>query len=289
MLRCALNTAMLIALCTLGSTSRSQDTAAKQDQSQAKEWAERASQLALAEARAYEFHLGKDQGLPLKLVEQPVLKWSNTYEASVYGNVFVWTRSGRPQVIASIFKFFSPKVSFDGEFHSLAAGPIRATKQDENVWQPAEGGIELKPLADAAAPAKSRASRLTQMRELARSFSAEVTTVIEPKTKHRLRLLPQPLYRYGGESEDLLDGALFAFARETDPDVVLMIEARGDKPPRWEFALARMHVGALSARYHDKEIWSVGEHKHPYLRKSEPYTLFQDLREPKLDRSRISP
>jgi hypothetical protein len=53
-------------------------------------------------------------------------------------------------------------------------------------------------LADAPAPAKTARARLTQMREIARSFSADMVTVIEPKTKHHLRLLPQPLLQYVG-------------------------------------------------------------------------------------------
>src|SRR5262249_3127282 len=154
-------------------------------------------------------------------------KWSNTYNLSVYGSVFVWTHAGRPEVMACIFKFYSPKLGFQAEFHSLAAEPLTAVKNDEVVWQPSRAGVAFAPLADAPAPAKTASGRLTQMREMARNFSADLTTVIAPKTKHHLRLLPQPLMRYGSDSKGLLDGALFVFARETDPDVVLMLEARG--------------------------------------------------------------
>ncbi len=123
------------------------------------------------------------------------------------------------------------------------------------------------------------------MREIARSFSSDMVTVNEPKTRHGLRLLPQPLLRYGGgaDSKELLDGGLFAFARETDPDVVLMLEARGADAPRFEYALARMHVGELAARHRDKQVWSVEELKHPYVRKTGPYTLFQYVTEPKVE------
>jgi hypothetical protein len=62
-----------------------------------------------------------------------------------------------------------------------------------------------------------------------------------------------------------------------------MLEARGAEAPRWEFALARMHVGALSASYRSKPVWSVEELKHPYARKTGPYTLFQKVTEPRVD------
>jgi hypothetical protein len=218
------------------------------------------------------------------LVEKPVLKWSNTYEGSIYGSALVWTRAGRPEVVACMFKFYTGKVSFDAEFHSLAEGPLTAVKDGHIVWQPAEAGVSIKPVDDAPTPAKTATGRLVQMREIARSFSAEMTTVLEPKTKHGLRLLTQPLMRYGGgDSKEVLDGALFGFARATDPDVILVLEARGAESPRWEYAVARMHVGALSAAYRDRQVWSVEELKHPYLRKSGPYTLFQYVPEPKVD------
>jgi hypothetical protein len=284
----ALRAAVFAALCMLGSamlpsSSWAQGKPTTDEQAQAKEWAERASRLALAEARAYEFHLREKDGPRLELSKQPILKWSNTYNMSVYGSVFVWTRSGRPEVIGSIFKFYSPRLGFQAEFHSLAAEPLTAVKNDEVVWQPSKAGVAFKPLADAPAPAKTATGRLVQMRDIARNFSADVTTVIAPKTKHHLRLLPQPLMRYGGSSEHLLDGALFAFARETDPDVVLLLEARGGEAPHWESALARMHVGALNAQYRDKVVWSVEELIHPYLRKNESYMHTQKLPEPKVD------
>jgi hypothetical protein len=81
----------------------------------------------------------------------------------------------------------------------------------------------------------------------------------------------------------LFGGALFAFMRETDPDVILVLEARGAKAARWEFAMVRMSVGALSVRHRNDEVWNVRELEHPYLRKNEEYTFFQKLPEPKTD------
>lgn len=288
--------ALVATVCVLGSASWSQTKSTSDDQ--AKQWAERASRLALAEARAYDIRIGKQDGPRLELVERPVLKWSNTFEASVYGSAFVWMHRGRPEAIACMFKFYTTKVSFDAEFHSLSESPLTAAKDGEVVWRPSEAGVSLKEVPGAPAPAKTATGRLVQMREIARSFSTDMMTVIEPKTKHDLRLLPQPLVRYGGGDSkelldaglldaELLDGGLFAFTRETDPDLVLMLEARGTDAPRWEYALARMHVGALTASHRGKQVWSVEELKHPYLRKTGPYTLFQNVTEPKVDEPKV--
>ncbi|HZL90838.1 MAG TPA: ATP-binding protein [Pirellulaceae bacterium] len=253
--------------------------------SQAKAWAERAAKMALAEARAWDIRLEKEDGPQAKLIEQPVLKWSNTYEASVYGSAFVWTQDGRPAAIACIYKFFTTDIKFDAEFHSLATAPLVAIKEKQTAWQPQDAGVEFKWLAAAATPAKTAGQRLVQMRDLAREFSADMTAVID-KTQHRLRLLTQPLYRYRSGSQAVLDGAIFAFARETDPDVLLLLEATAPsegKSSTWQFAIARMHVGALLVKHGDKEVWSVTEMSWPYGRKNERYSLFQKIPEPKVD------
>jgi hypothetical protein len=247
---------------------------------QTRAWAAEAARLAAAEVHSYEIHVGDVNGPPLELNEQPALKWSNTYEATVFGSVHFWIREGRPAAIASLYKFFTTKDEFSAELHSLAEGPLIARKKEAIVWQPAEPGIEFRPAPDVNAPAATAVGRLSQMRDIARSFSTELTTVID-KTEHTLRLLPQPLLRYAGKDGKVTDGAVFAYARATDPDVILLLEARrhGDAE-RWEYALARMNVGTLKATYREREVWSVEELSHPYHRPNEPYTLFQNLPQP---------
>ncbi len=139
-----------------GTAAWGQNKAKPVAEEQAKVWAERASRLALAEARAYDIRVGKEDGPRLELVERPILKWSNTYEASVYGSAFVWTRRGRPEAIACIFKFYTTKVSFDAEFHSLSESPLTAMKDGEAVWQPSEAGVSLKEVPGAPAPPRRR-------------------------------------------------------------------------------------------------------------------------------------
>ena len=276
----------MAALCAGATSAQEQPPVGKAPEpSQAKAWAQRAAKMALAEARGWDIHLGTADGPRATLIEQPVLKWSNTYEASVYGSSFVWTHDGRPVAIACVFKFFTNDIKFAAEFHSLATLPIVASKDKQVPWQPAKAGVDFKPLSAAATPAGSAGTRLVQMRDLAREFSAELITVID-KTKHRLRLLPQPLLRYRSDSQGVLDGALFAFARETDPDVLLLLEATAPaegKPSTWQYAIARMHVGALAVKHGDKEIWNAAEMTHPYVRKNEPYSLFQNIPEPDVD------
>jgi hypothetical protein len=56
----------------------------------------------------------------------------------------------------------------------------------------------------------------------------------------QLRLMPKPWLRYGEAGSAVQDGALFAFAVGTEPEVALMIEARWSLSGglRWEYGLA---------------------------------------------------
>lgn len=249
---------------------------------QEKVWSEQAMRLAAAEAQKYEIRLGASEGPQLTLADKPALRWSNNEDATIHGSVVWWMHKGRPEAVASIFKFFTVKDEFSAELHSLAEGPLVAIKDGHIVWKPAGAGVTFTPLADAAAPARSAPSRLTQMRAIARDFTGTMTTF--DKTTHPLRLLSQPLVRYAGEKEHPLDGTMFAYARATDPDVILLLEARADVggAQKWHYALARMHCGAVAMSYRDREVWSRDQLSHPFERPTGEYTLFQDLPEPPL-------
>jgi hypothetical protein len=117
------------------------------------------------------------------------------------------------------------------------------------------------------------------MKAIARNFSSTFLRMVDRDEKSRieLRLLPQPLYRYerdvtADDKTGLLDGALFAFAQGTDPQSLLLLEARrnGSKS-EWMFAFARSASGALDARYRGQVVWSVPKYdfeadpKSPFL------------------------
>src|SRR5215475_14566430 len=80
---------------------------------------EAALKLTQAAAAEYEIRVGDDDK-PLELQREPVLKWSNPDRGEVHGNVFLWTRDGRPLVVASLFKWFTPHTHMSHEFQSLA-------------------------------------------------------------------------------------------------------------------------------------------------------------------------
>ncbi len=144
------------------------------------------------------------------------------------------------------------KALLDAERRSWSA----ASRDGSEAWNARTPGMELKPLSEAPAPAATAAERLRQMRNAVRQFRAEATS--REGERSQLRLLSSPLYRCEKTEGDLIDGALFAFVQATDPDVVLLIEARRGAA-EWQYGLARLNSIALRAFFRDREVWSAPE------------------------------
>jgi hypothetical protein len=194
---------------------------------------------------------------PLELEPGPLLKTSSPVMGSLHGGLFVWTSGGRPAVVAHIYKWYSPHQLLGVAFHSLTREKLIAEREGKVVWSPSRAGIQFKPVPGAPAPADSPAARLRQMRALAAQFSANHTTP-EGVTRE-LRLLTQPVYRYRDTGPDLIDGALFAFVQVTDPEVLVLVEARRDDHGKaaWEFAFWRDTFTGAKASHKGLEVWSV--------------------------------
>jgi hypothetical protein len=244
---------------------------------------EAAFKVALASAAEYEFRVGADEkDKPLELVREPKLKWSNPTNSDVQGSVFVWTREGRPLVVGSIYKWFSPQtiraqggLVMQHEFHSLAEGPLSARFHGRSVWATEEAGLKLMAVPDAAVPVANEVQRRLQLRKLAKEFSG-VAHYRNETSDTELRLLPRPIHIYAAQKQGVLEGGLFVFVRGTDPELFLLVEARGKDAAtaRWQFAVARMtNMAELRLRHQNKQVWEAellpwkdvsGSHKLAY-------------------------
>jgi hypothetical protein len=230
-----------------------------------------ALKLTTAEAAKYAFTLQDESRSSAKLLADPILRWSNPSVGEVHGNVFLWTVDQRPAVIGSLFKWFTPHTHMSHEFHSLAEKPLVGRYDDRDVWTTSAPGLAFSPLPSAPQPAASAAQRLLAMKRLAKDFAA--TKHERDGAKQDLRLLTQPIYRYAAPEQKVLDGALFVLVQGTDPEVFLLLEARGDQGKEaWHFAATRMNGVGFALRYQDKEIWSaeimpwtdISSHAQPY-------------------------
>jgi hypothetical protein len=115
--------------------------------------------------------------------------------------------------------------------------------------------LELKDLPDAPKPAATATARLTQMRQLARRFAAKETYFQE---KVECRLIAQPIDRYQSEAQKITDGAIFALANGTNPEIGIVIETDGT---RWRYGVLRLSAAESSVTLDGKEVAAYGPHK----------------------------
>ena len=237
-------------------------------------------------AAQLKIYSGDDREHPMQLLDKPVLRWANPENTAKDGTVFLWTRRGRPLAMLQLFTYDDEH--FSHEWQSLDRGPLTATRGQEVEWSPEEPGVEFTALTDVEPPAAIAAARLRQMKILAARFTSTHVGFTENQTPVELRLLPQPLYRYEPDREtpDLVDGALFAFVQGTDPQSLLILEARRDgEKIGWHFAFARMASGAVAARYQGREVFSVPKYDFQRRDPRRPYYLLANQPAPEIEES----
>jgi hypothetical protein len=147
------------------------------------------------------------------------------------------------------------------ELCSLAEVPLKTTwGEGAAAWRPARAGVVFRKVPGAPAPAETGRARLTQMRTIAGGFTAATSAPPDyggGRSHGELRLLPQPLFRHEGESPAALDGALFTFAFGTDPEVLLLLEARTTPDgPAWHFAAAPFTDFEIELKYKGEIVWT---------------------------------
>jgi hypothetical protein len=229
---------------------------AQENETVNKQQIDAALKLTKESADKYKFTLKNDSHDEAKLAPDPILRWSNPAAGEIHGNVFLWTTEGRPVVVGSLYKWFSPHTHMSHEFHSLSELPLEGRFNDAEVWSPRTAGLKFAPLPEAAKPAATGPQRVLQMRRFAKDFAA--TKKERNGNQSELRLLPQPIYHYSAPKQKVVDGALFVFVQGTDPEVFVLLEARGEEgSAAWHFAATRMNSVEFRLRYHDREVWSA--------------------------------
>ena len=206
----------------------------------------------------------------------PVLRWANNQRGSEDGVTVLFVHGGRPLAAACIYPWAQ---RLEHDFESLSRDKLIARRDGAVVWQPQEPGVAFADVPDVEVPPTTRAERLRQMKALAGKFSA---TLLGWKTdntdREQLRLLTRPLYRYDPKEGPVIDGAVFAFAMGTDPEVLLLIEAvkTDDDTSKWQYAFARRTSGELEARLGEQVVWHAprfppqNDPKRPHFTRGTP-------------------
>ena len=226
------------------------------------EAAEAAKRLEFMRERLARYEIRGDSGQNglFQFGENTVLRWSNPVSGVIDGTVFVWTVDGRPEIVAKCF-INSKAPAWSQAVQSLSSIPFTMRLNGQAVWKPSRAGIRLRPVPRAPTPAKSKNFRLAQMRTMAREFHVTDTWKqfgLVEVTPWELRLLPRPLVRYESPDRDILDGALFAFVQGTNPEAILLVEARTEESgDSWQYAFARLTIYALDGGINGNTVWSV--------------------------------
>ena len=242
---------LVVALCLL--TQAADPESDGVEKRQIKRWMSLYTEM----AAAYELTVTGEDRAELHFHRTPLLKYTNPVrQRQQHGALFLWTRSGRPEVVGTLWSKLLPDSSrrrIATEFHSLSNNRVVASHHGKDIWNPREPGVHFELVPDAAPPADTSKRRLIQLRMLAREFVAEIVD----DQKRQLRLMSRPLYRYDSNDLDVLDGGLFTFVMATDPELILIFEARmTDDGHRWHFAAARFTNAALQLRHNDTKVWS---------------------------------
>ena len=197
----------------------------------------------------------------LTAATEPLLRYSDPTRGGVKeesnNNVLVdasvWRlgAEGRPTALVTleIYRFPNGSHVLSYEFVSLSGAKFALKHKSQDVrWDATASELELKELPDAPKPAATAAARLTQMRQMARRFGATETF---NKDTVECRLLAQPLDRYSSEADKIADGAIFALANGTNPEIGIVLEADTE---RWRYGLIRLGAAKTEVTLDGKAV-----------------------------------
>jgi hypothetical protein len=269
-------TSFLVASLLIASWCSAQSPDSGEDRKPEVEAAKKFQAFAREVASGYELRSGGHDSRQFTRVAEPILRWSNPLGGQqAHGEIFLWTNTGLPAAVVSINEFTRVNGKVDGEHEwcSLTNGPIVAS--GPHRWSPETAGISFLPLPIEETLADSPTRRLRQMRELANRFSGNKTTRVGES--RALRLLPQPIYRYQSKDADIPDGGLFALVEATDPEALLLLEARPSKSTyTWQYAFARLNSVKITASFDGQQVWEAPQlpGSDVYGRADKPYSAF---------------
>ena len=197
-------------------------------------------------------------GAALDAPKESVLRWTNPSAGRVYGNTYLWLRSGRPAAVGCLFHNVQPWGTFNGELAALTGPKLAATRDDKVMWEPdSEWRWAAVP---GVTPAATASQRQVQLKALAGEFVVELldTRNVPRGEDQTPRLLPKPLYRYDATLTKTLDGALFAFVVGTDPELLVLIECdTAAAKPEWKFGVARMNRDTIRLKRQGETVWEA--------------------------------
>jgi hypothetical protein len=221
----------------------------------------------LASLRVYRM---MDRKSEAALAPEPVLRYVDNTRRIHESSLWIWGPQGRPAAIVAIEYYDDPPrgARWLYEIASLSTERIAVERGGDINWTATEAGLQFQAIGGAAPMADKTARRLSQMKDLLRRFSAHEHEGTEGRLE--LRPLARPLYRYEDDAQNVVEGAIFAFASGTNPEVLLVLEAHGrkERPAEWKFAAAQMTGAAVVVKLDGQEVWRRPDADPPATRAS---------------------
>jgi hypothetical protein len=198
---------------------------------------------------------GGKKPVAVPLVETPLLRYADAGGITTDGTIWAFGEKGRPVALAGVFylREEGKPDEWSCELLALHNSTVSATGGAGWKWTPGEAHLRFNPLGGRVSDDDK--ARLRQMKELARGFAVSDFFNGRPT---QLRLMIQPLHRYADADGGLIDGAIFSFASGTNPEVLVLIEARKavSGVVGWHFACARMAAAPCLVKRGEVEVWS---------------------------------
>jgi hypothetical protein len=199
---------------------------------------------------------------PIQLLAEPLMHFSDPEINILNAGLWAYGDGGRrPQALLKVEAHqwagdMLPRVTWVHCFVSTSGDRIVAVWPNSPRFVAREAGLKLESFPKAPRPAESKDARLTQMKVLARRFSARC--IDEAKVELEMRLLPTPVYRYADPEAGIQDGAVFAFcASGTNPTLVLLVELSQPqgKKAKWQYSLSRMTVREVTVKLDERVVY----------------------------------
>lgn len=199
---------------------------------------------------------------PPQLLASPVFRYDDQPRHFLDATMWAWTDRGRPVAFEKIEAMAQAEPQWGHCFASASESLLAVQWAGGREYRSTAPGADFRPLPDAPDVPASNAARKRALRKLAGNFSARILTDLATNTSETMRLLPTPIFEYSEPETKELLGAVFGLATSgTNPDVLILLEARGEQDElAWHYAVARMTIGGVTLKYRDAEVWRVEYH-----------------------------
>lgn len=195
-----------------------------------------------------------DAPTAVRLVAEPVLRFTDPVRLHDDGTLWVWGTEGRPRAFSEVYLKDGTGTAVYHGLTSTADSPLVARRFGRVVWSPRSAASEFTPVPDAPRPADNSSARVNQMKQIASRFSAY--EVFPEDQRWELRLLAKPVHLYADESAGILSGGVFVLALGTNPEVLLLVEAfRRDGGAQWMYSVARRGNAPLFVELDGDIVW----------------------------------